>query len=104
MGAGARIVGPAAEGHETGREPHRSQEFVEIAPCDFSVFQDLVEQAWPQGLACMNGNDSRAAVGMSDKVMRAFGSNENEAGSLQRLQGLTPSDAPETAHTSTATR
>jgi hypothetical protein len=82
----------------------RLKKLVEIASFDSRVFEDLIKQSRPQGFPCVNGDDRCPTVWMLDEVMRAFSSNENETGTLESLERLSTGNAPQPAHTSTATR
>ena len=82
----------------------RLQEFFKIVAFDFSVLEDLIEQARAERFPGVNGNDSRTAIRVAEKVMTALRANVDEARALQRLHRLTPGDPPQPAHTSTAIR
>jgi hypothetical protein len=69
-----------------------------------AVAQDLSEQAAPNGLATMDGNDRASPVGVAQKMMAPLGADDFEAQPPQRFDELRAADGRERAHAGTVTR
>ena len=81
-----------------------SQPRLELLWLHLDVPQNLAHESGANRLSRMTGHYGRPTISMPKEMMTASDSQNQESGTLERGDNLTPTESPQPAHTQSAMR